>query len=409
MGGSTLGGGGGFERGRGGSAASAGRAATTLSTSESAEQVSALWHGASPGAVAETAEVIRAWARAGKRDFGSTDVYRNWWRDQEVMALQTAYRLPAVWMFRAFGAEFESHRHGLHVRDFACYDGLHPNHDGRAESMVSDLIWSALKRGLDSSRTLGTVPLAAARAKVGGTPRYVVSPPLQSLPPRVGHVCFTFDSEGWEMLTGDCWRACWRACLQRLPSLALLPHFALFLHRQQCTRHPARPHCLPPTPRVSLPAASWPFIPPLRLLSHAGSKRTNRKLHEQSLIQTLAAPTITHNAGWSFIVYEPNSRTPFKPGIVTTLPGSRLHFQVDTSRAVAPSISLQYLESKLGMGVVRLECRGCTCAPTLLDATGEVARLSTLVTREVRSALRLIASCHPYTSWPLPPHGPFPS
>ena len=191
-----------------------------------------------------------------------------------------------------------------------------------------------------------------------------------------------------------------------LPCSHTLPSFYIGSNapatpRVHTARHPPRAsHCPPPR---------WPFIPPLRLLSHAGSKRTNRKLHEQSLIQTLAAPTITHNAGWSFIVYEPNSRTPFKPGIVTTLPGSRLHFQVDTSRAVAPSISLQYLESKLGMGVVRLECRGCTCAPTLLDATGEVARLSTLVTREVRSALLLIASCHPYTSWPLPPHGPFPS
>ena len=53
-----------------------------------------------------------------------------------------------------------------------------------------------------------------------------------------------------------------------------------------------------------------------------GAKATNRKLHEQSLIQTLQAPTIRANRGWRFIVYEPNSRTPFKPGIVAQQVGS---------------------------------------------------------------------------------------
>ena len=90
-----------------------------------------------------------------------------------------------------------------------------------------------------------------------------------------------------------------------------------------------------------------------------GAKATNRKLHEQSLIQTLQAPKITSNAGWSFIVYEPNSRTPFKPGIVALAPGSQLRFEVDTSRAAAPSVSFQYLESRIGMGMIAFECGGC--------------------------------------------------
>ena len=66
----------------------------------------------------------------------------------QVHALQLAYRLPAVWMFKAFGAEFEEHAYGLHARDFACFDGLHPNHDARAETMVSDLVWKVLRGGL---------------------------------------------------------------------------------------------------------------------------------------------------------------------------------------------------------------------------------------------------------------------
>lgn len=100
-------------------------------------------------------------------------------------------------------------------------------------------------------------------------------------------------------------------------------------------------------------------------------------LHRARTAQILA------NRGWAFIMYEPSSRTPFKPGIVATTPGSVLHFEVDTSRALSPSVSFQYLESRTGMGVARLECTGCACEPTDIDATGEVARLSTLVTREV--------------------------
>ena len=30
----------------------------------------------------------------------------------------------------------------------------------------------------------------------------------------------------------------------------------------------------------------------------------------------LQAPRIVRNRGWSFVMYEPQSRTPFKPGIV---------------------------------------------------------------------------------------------
>lgn len=112
-----------------------------------------------------------------------------------------------------------------------------------------------------------------------------------------------------------------------------------------------------------------------------GSKRTNRKLHEQSLIQTTTAPRIQHNEGWQFVMYEPASRTPFKPGIVASEAGAQLRFEVDTSQAREPSVTLQYLESRLGMGTVRLECRGCICDTVDIDATGDVARLSTLVTR----------------------------
>ena len=217
-------------------------------------------------------------------------------------ALQVAYRLPAVWMFAALGPEFETHAHGLHVRDFACYDGLHPNHDGRSEAMVSDLLWHTIGRGLSAARQLPP------------TATYIPPSPLQELPRRVGHVCFTFDAEGWQMLTG--------------------------------------------------------------------AKRTNRKLHEQSLIQTLQVPTIRENFGWAFLLYEPLSRTPFKPGIVANTPGSVLVVEVDTSAARRPSVALQYLEGKSGMGVARLECRHCVCQSTTIDARTE--RASLLATREVR-------------------------
>ena len=270
----------------------------------SVDEVSSLWHATSPARVTEAAALVRAWARRAERDVSSTDVWRNWWRDSEVRALQVAYRLPAVSLFGAFGAEFESHAHGLHVRDFACYDGLHPNHDGRSEAMVSDLLWHSISRGLDAAR------------KLPPTAQYELPPPLQSLPRRVGHVCFTFDSEGWQMLTGE--------------------------------------------------------------------RRTNRKLHEQSLIQTLQAPRIIANSGWTFVMYEPQSRTPFKPGIVANAPGSRLTVEIDTSRVRRPSSTFQYLESKVGMGVALLECSNCKCEPTRIDGTGAVARLSTLATREVR-------------------------
>ena len=182
-----------------------------------------LWHASEPARVEQMAALIRAWAGQAGRDFSSTDVWRNWWRDQEVRALQIAYRLPAVWMFQAFGTEFEQHAHGLWARDFACYDGLHPNHDGRAERMVSDLVWKALKGGLD-----GAAALSAQAAA------YAMPPALQAMPSRMGQLCFQFDAEGWEMLTG--------------------------------------------------------------------AKRTNRKLHEQSLMQTREMPHILRNDGWQFIM-----------------------------------------------------------------------------------------------------------
>jgi len=89
-----------------------GAAAARLRPRSSVDEVAALWGGSTPSAVAETAKLIRAWASRGRRDVGSTDVWRNWWRDMEVRALQVAYRLPAVSMFQAFGAEFETHAHG---------------------------------------------------------------------------------------------------------------------------------------------------------------------------------------------------------------------------------------------------------------------------------------------------------
>ena len=172
----------------------------------------------------------------------------------QVHALQLAYRLPAVWMFKAFGAEFEEHAYGLHARDFACFDGLHPNHDARAETMVSDLVWKVLPGGLHR----------AGRLAAGAT--YSPPPALQKLPQRVGHLCFQFDAEGWEMLTG--------------------------------------------------------------------AKKTNRKLHEQSLMQTRELPKIVLNDGWSFVMYEPNSRTPFKPGIVAQQVGTISHAPCATPRAL---------------------------------------------------------------------------
>jgi hypothetical protein len=268
-----------------------------------AAEVAELWHSTEPANVSRMAQLIKSWAARDNRAAQATDVWRNWWRDQEVNALSLAYRLPSVWMFRAFGAEFEAHRYGLHVRDYACFDGLHPNHDGRAEAMVSDLVWSSLKRGL----------LAASRLAPGMA--YRSPPPLQVMPDKIGHLCFQFDAEGWDMLVGR--------------------------------------------------------------------KRTNRKLHEQSLMQTRAIPHIVVNEGWEFILYEPKSNTPFKPGIVAYRPGARLHFRVDTAGATRPTLELQYLESHVGMGAVALECANCQCEPRTIHAAGAVARLSTLSTAEV--------------------------
>ena len=258
-----------------------------------ANSVVSLWHSSTPTKVNQMASIIRKWAASGQREVHSTDVWRNWWRDQEVRALQLAYRLPAVWMFRAFGAEFEAHRYGLTAADYACYDGLHPNHDGRAETMVSDLVWSALRQGLEGAATLGA------------DASYTPPSPLQTMPQRIGHLCFQFDAEGWEMLTG--------------------------------------------------------------------AKQTNRKLHEQSLMQTRQMPTIVVNDGWEFIKYEPDSRTPFKPGIVAHRPGARLHFEVNTLVAHEPSVQMQYLESHQGMGVVEVTCARCTCAPTRIDGARKIA------------------------------------
>ena len=74
---------------------------------------------------------------------------------------------------------------------------------------------------------------------------------------------------------------------------------------------------------------------------------------------------------------EPNSRTPFKPGIVSHHSGSALHLRVDTSGMRRPSVALQYLESHVGMGVVEGSCGGCACAPFRIDARGRIARQST--------------------------------
>ena len=74
---------------------------------------------------------------------------------------------------------------------------------------------------------------------------------------------------------------------------------------------------------------------------------------------------------------EPNSRTPFKPGIVSHRAGAALHLVVDTSALRRPALALQYLESHVGMGVVDGSCRGCSCAPFRIDARGQIARQST--------------------------------
>lgn len=63
--------------------------------------------------------------------------------------------------------------------------------------------------------------------------------------------------------------------------------------------------------------------------------------------------------------------------------GARLHFELDTSSASSPSVVIQYLESHDGMGTAHVDCSGCQCEPTRVDASGAVARLSTLATREV--------------------------
>ena len=65
-----------------------------------AYDVADLWRGPTPKHVSEMAKLIRSWAASGQRDVQSTDVWRNWWRDMEVRALETAYRLPSVWVFR---------------------------------------------------------------------------------------------------------------------------------------------------------------------------------------------------------------------------------------------------------------------------------------------------------------------
>ena len=146
------------------------------------EQVGALWHATAPSEVAKMAKVLRHWASLKGRHLSQTDVWRNFVRDAEVRAIAVQYALPVVSMFATYGVEFATHRHGLHLRDLSCYDGLHPNHDNRAEAMISRPLWRMLSRGLDGARSVAN----RAAAAPGVSREYSLPAPLQHLPSRSG-------------------------------------------------------------------------------------------------------------------------------------------------------------------------------------------------------------------------------
>ncbi|GIL89726.1 hypothetical protein Vretimale_16617 [Volvox reticuliferus] len=78
--------------------------------------------------------------------------------------------------------------------------------------------------------------------------------------------------------------------------------------------------------------------------------------------------------GWGWVNEAKDGNNRGKWGYVSTKPGSKLIFQVDTRRpGVAPSdqipLLLHYLKSYRGMGIARAECRsGCACEPLDIDA-----------------------------------------
>lgn len=112
----------------------------------------------------------------------------------------------------------------------ACKDGLHPMVDRRSSRMTGELIVHAVRGGLaaaaaaagkanadaDAAVSAGPATASAATSAAAGeegdgrkaaaatrTGRaYVLPPPLGKQPPREGHLCFTFDAEGWQMLQG---------------------------------------------------------------------------------------------------------------------------------------------------------------------------------------------------------------
>ncbi|KAL1526617.1 hypothetical protein AB1Y20_015321 [Prymnesium parvum] len=276
---------------------------TALHPAAAVESVLNMWHFDDTPTLAAALRLLRAWARRKDRALEQTDVWRNFFRDAEVRVLSRHYGLPAVSLAAAYGREFELHEHGVHLHDFACYDGLHPNHHARAEQMIAAPLIGVLQRGLAAARRLGA-PSA-----------YALPAALQRLPPRSGKLCFDFDAEGWSMLTGE--------------------------------------------------------------------KPTNRKVHEQSMLQTAALAHVSRRDGWAFVQYEPASNTPFKPGIVAHRAGAVLQLQLDTSATLQPKVALQYLESFSGMGVVSGSCSGCECEPFTVDARGTIAHQSTNQWHEV--------------------------
>lgn len=291
------------------------------------------------------------------------------------------YGLPSVQIFDALAHPFEA-RSSPGV-DLCSYgeDGLHPN--GRAAArLVSDLIFQRLEEGLHRARHLTRRRRRRRLSELGTrrpeqrTPR----PPRRRLPvplwlpaceERTGVACYTFDRPGFSLaqsaqkspygIRGGQLIAAMGGGRSRVTSKELLDSYVASLD--------------------------------------GGSGSRLHDAEEITVFKTGVLPPILTRRGWEFVDLEPFSRTPFKPGLVATVPDSTLllvlpELSSGSSRGAEPSryapppssvlLVVQYLRSDAGMGVARLRCGGaCKCPETDLDAHASATRASMLTLGEV--------------------------
>lgn len=144
-------------------------------------------------------------------------------------------------------------------------------------------------------------------------------------------------------------------------------------------------HALPP-PLDPLPArvgvscftfdsAGWEMM--------RGSLPSNRPNSDITVGRVRPVPTILTNRGWTFVTSEPSAPNVLKPGLVAHEAGDELQVEIDTSHAVRPILSVQYLTSWEHMGTARLSCEDCRCESVELRALRRDFRMSVMATQEV--------------------------